>query len=207
MAKPQQTPEFVLFADWETTGATFGGDSTIDYQGISLGAVVARTSDWSEVAAFERFIKFNPAKFKWTEEAEKIHGLSREFLDQNGVTQEQAAEEFLEFLFKYFGTSKIMFGGHNEEFDRRFTNQLFNSVGIEFAIEKSGKFETNIPLHHVTINTAGIGFVNFGLFKSDLLFSAVGVAERGLHSAIDDARAALQVVQVSNLAVKAALNG
>ena len=207
MATKQQTPEFVLITDWETTGALFGGDSSIDYQGISLGAVIARTSDWSEVAAFERHIKFNPAKYQWTEGAEKIHGLSREFLEQNGVSQEQAAEEFLEFLFKYFGTSKIMFGGHNEEFDRRFTNQLFNSVGIEFSIEKTGKFETHIPLHHVTINTAGIGFVNFGLFKSDLLFTAVGVEERGQHKAIDDARAALQVMQVSHLAVKAALNG
>lgn len=207
MAKPQQTPDFVLFADWETTGATFGGDSSIDYQGISLGAVVARTSDWTEVGAFEQLIQFNADKYKWTDEAERIHGLSREHLAANGVPQEQAAENFLEFLFKYFGTGKIMFGGHNEEFDRRFTNQLFNSVGIEFAIEKSGKFETNIPLHHVTINTAGIGFVNFGLFKSDLLFTAVGVPERGIHRAIDDARAALQVVQVSNLAVKAGLSG
>lgn len=203
----QNTPDFALFVDWETTGATFGGDSTIDYQGISVGAVVARTSDWSEVASFERLIKFNPQKYKWTEGAQKIHGLTIEHLEQHGVSQAQAAEDMLEFIFKFFGTSKIMFGGHNEEFDRRFTNQLFNSVDIEFSIEHSGKFQAHVPLHHVTINTAGLGFVNFGLFKSDLLFDKVGVPQRGKHNALDDARAALQVVQVSNLAIKAALNG
>lgn len=201
----QQTPQFALIVDWETTGALFGGDSSIDYQGIAIGAIVARTSDWTEVDSFYRLIKFDETKFKWTEGAEAIHGLSRDHLEANGISQAQAAEEFFEFIFKYFNTTKIMFGGHNEEFDRRFTNQLMNSVGVEFSIEKSGKFETHIPLHHVTLNTASAGFIALQLFKSDLLFDAVGVEARGKHNALDDARACLSVMQAIKLLTQAGL--
>lgn len=193
MAKKQITPDYVLFVDWETTGATFGGDSSKEFQGISIGAVVAKTDTWEEVDNFYSLVKFDSSKFKWTEEAAKIHGLSMEKLEKEGYSQEDVATAFLEFIFKYFGTGKVMFGGHNEEFDRRFTNQLFNSVGIEFSIEKSGQFETHIPVHHVTINTASLGFVTFRLFKSDLLFTALGTPERAEHNALDDARAALNV--------------
>ena len=207
MATTQQTPDYALFVDWETTGATFGGDSTIKYQGIAVGAVVVSTKDFSEVDSFYSLVQFDDSKYEWTEGAEKIHGLSREHLLQNGLPQQQVAENFLEFVFKYFGTSKIMFGGHNDEFDRRFTNQLMNSIGVEFSIENSGKYDVHVQLHHVTLNTACVGFANFGLFKSDLLFDMVGIPKRGDHNALDDARAAVAVVRTVRAITKEVLNG
>ena len=207
MATTQQTPKYVLFVDWETTGALFGGDSTVDYQGISIGAVVADAATWEEVDSFYTLVKFDGSKYKWTDQAEKIHGLSREKLEAEGLSQPDAATAFLEFLFPYFGTSKIMFGGHNEEFDRRFTNQLMNSAGIEFSIENTNTQEIHIPVHHVTLNSASLGFAAFGLYKSNLLFEAVGNEARGEHNALEDARQSLSVFRLVNGICKEFMNG
>src|SRR5271154_894111 len=87
----QQTPEFGLCIDWETSGAVFGGDSSKDHQGITFGAIVFRTKDFSIVEKLYVEIQFDDKKYKWTEGAQKIHGKTREYLKEHGVTQEDAA--------------------------------------------------------------------------------------------------------------------
>lgn len=203
----QQTPDFGLCLDWETSGATWGGDSSIDYQGISFGAVVFSTKTFEPVETLHVIVKFNADKYKWTEQAENIHGMSQEFLAENGISQEDAAAALLELIAKYFPGTKVMFMGHNNEFDRRFTNQLFNTIGVEFTKEASGKFDTVVELHHVIIDTAAVGFVSMGLFKSDLLFEAVGLAERGKHNALEDALMTLETCRRIRMLVDTALNG
>src|SRR5271167_969745 len=113
----QQTPEFGLAIDWETSGAIFGGDSSKDHQGLSFGAIVFRTKNFEPVAKLYRLIKFNE-KYTWTEGAQKIHGLTKEYLEQNGISQEDAATDLLEMILKYFGPdSRVMILGHNPDFD------------------------------------------------------------------------------------------
>ena len=96
----QNTPQFGLCVDWETSGATFGGDSTIDYQGLSFGAVVFDLKTFEPVDTLYREIKYDPTKYKWTAEAQAIHGMSIEYLEENGVSQEDAAADFLEFILE-----------------------------------------------------------------------------------------------------------
>lgn len=185
----QQTPKYILCMDWETSGAAWGGDSSKEYQGLSFGAIVVDAQTYDEVETLYLEIKFDGTKFKWTDGAEKIHGMSREYLEQNGVSQEDAAVALAELILKYWGPDeKVMFMGHNAEFDRRFTNQLLNQIEIEFAVERQTQFTSWVQLHHVIIDTSPIGFVNFGLFKSDLLFELMGYEARGDHNALDDAR-------------------
>jgi len=202
----QTTPQYGLCCDWETTGAIFGGDSSTVYQGIQIGAIVFHTKDFSVVEKLKLNIKFDETKYKWSEEAEKIHGLSREFLEKTGVAQEEAAAEFLNLILKYWGPdSKVMFLGHNPGFDIRFTNQLTMNVGIEFGIERQTDSDGWIQLHHVVLDTSAAGFITMGLFKSDLLFDAMGFEERGDHDALKDAEQTLQTCAIIKMLIKEAL--
>jgi DNA polymerase III epsilon subunit-like protein len=207
MKKPVKQLDFKvgLCIDWETSGAIWGGDSSKEFQGISCGAIVFDVKTFDPVEELYLEIKHNP-KWKWSDEAEKIHGLSREYLEQNGVTQEEAAMALAELILKYWGTdSKVMFLGHNPEFDRRFTNQLLNEIDIEFSVEASGKFDSRIDVFHVVLDTSALGFITLGLYKSHLLFEKIGFEERGDHNALEDARQTLMTCKVMRELVQGAL--
>lgn len=189
----QKTPKFGLAIDWETSGATWGGDSSKKFQGLAFGAIVFNTADFSPVQELYREIKFKPQRYEWSADAAAIHGLSKEHLDEHGVTQEDAACDLAELILKYWGPdSKVMLLGHNTEFDRRFTNQLLNSIDIEFSVEKETDLGSWIQLHHVVLDTSSLGFIALGLYKSDLLFERIGFDARGAHNALDDVRMTLQ---------------
>lgn len=188
MKTKQVTPTFGLCIDWETSGALWGGDSSKDHQGLAIGAVVFNTSDFSVVEKLYLEIKFDGSRYTWTESAEKIHGMSREYLEQNGVTQEEAAAAIAELILKYWGPStSVMFLGHNPGFDIRFTAQLLATIGIEFSVERNTDMSGWIQVHHVVLDTSATGFITLGLFKSDLLFEKIGFEERGAHNALTDA--------------------
>lgn len=195
----QQTPAKGLCIDWETSGATWGGDSSIDYQGLSFGAIIFDTATFEPIEKLYCEVKFNADKYQWSQGAENIHGLSREYLEQNGLSQEDAAIALLELLAKHFDAdSKVMFLGHNPEFDRRFTDQLLNVVDFEFSVEKKRSNCVQIQLHHVVLDTSALGFIAFGLFKSDLLFEKMGFEDRGSHNALQDAEQTLMTCQIVN---------
>jgi hypothetical protein len=191
--KTKQMPfKFGLCIDWETSGSSWGKDSTIEHQGLSFGAIVFDAETFDPVEELYLEIKFNGEKWKWSKDAENIHGMSQEYLEQNGVDQEEAAMALAQLILKYWGTdSKVLFLGHNPEFDRRFTNQLLNCIDIEFSVEATGKFDSRIEIFHVILDTSALGLVAFGLYKSDLLFEKIGFAERGDHNSLTDAHQTL----------------
>lgn len=200
----QQTPKYILVIDWETTGAVWGGDSSKEYQGISFGAIVADAETFEPVEKLYTLVKYDP-KYKWSAEAEAIHGISKAET-QKGLSQEDAAMKLAELILKYWGPdSKVMFMGHNAEFDRRFTNQLLNEIEIEFSVEKQTKFTSWIQLHHVILDTSPLGFVAVGLFKSDLLFAKMGFEDRGDHNALQDAEQTLATAKAIRELVSIAL--
>ncbi len=210
MSKTKQiTPEYAICIDWETSGAIFGGDSSKDHQGLSFGAVIFRTKTFEPVATLYRLIQFNEKKYKWTEGAQKIHGLTQEYLLEKGVSQEEAAIDLLEFILKYFGPdSKVMFLGHNPKFDIRFTDQLLNTIEFEITDEDKNMRHpsyTPIVLHHVILDTSALGFITLGLFKSDLLFEKIGFEERGEHNALSDALMTVKTCQAMKQVVESVL--
>lgn len=197
MATKQQEIALGLAIDWETSGATWGGDSSKDYQGLSFGAIVFNAKTFEPIEKLYLEIKFDESKYKWSDGAQKIHGMTREYLEQNGVTQEEAATSLAELILKHWGPdSKVLFLGHNPEFDRRFTNQLLNTIGIEFSVEASGNFESRIDVFHVVLDTSALGFITMGLYKSDLLFEKMGFDDRGDHNALQDAEQTLETCKM-----------
>lgn len=206
--KPAQIPQWGLCIDWETSGSTWGGDSSILHQGVAVGIIVFKTSDFTAVEELYLEIKFDESKYKWSDEAEKVHGISREHLEQNGVTQEEAAQQLVELIVKYWGTQpKVMLLGHNTEFDRRFTNQLLQTVGVEFSAERSEEDACPvwIQVHHVLLDTSSCSFIVSGVYRSDEMFAMIGFDERGAHNALDDARMTLDTAAVFRALMKEAL--
>lgn len=181
--------------DWETTGADFGQDSSVNYQGISFGAIVFDLVTLQELDHVYCELQFDETKYKWTDAAEKIHGLSREHLAQHGVSREAALCELMEMMGKYWPpgfvanagcepTTKILLAGHNKSFDMDFTAQLFRDNGLEIAF------------HHVGMDSTMIAFAVSGEYKSDVVFELfAGLNKRDVHGALEDARACLTVLR------------
>lgn len=177
--------KYGLCIDFETTGSLFGGDSTIDYQGISFGAVIFDTSTFEPVETLYRELQFDDSKYKWTSGAEKIHGLSREHLAAHGVPRDEALADLLDLILRHIGAdSKIFFLGHNVDFD------------IDFTLQLASDFEVPLKVHHVKLETSGAAFIAIGKYKSDEVFEFfTGKTREGAHNALDDALMALEVVR------------
>lgn len=191
----QTTPQFGLCIDWETSGANFGEQgSAIEFQGLSIGVVVFDLKTLSPVETLYKEIKFDSTKYKWQDYAESIHGMSREYLEEHGVTQEEAAIDVASLILKYFDPQKpILFLGHNREFDISFTKQLLEPFDLMFKI------------HHVVLDTAGIGLITMGFYKSNLLFESLGFEARGKHNALEDALMTLESCQRIRMLINSAL--
>lgn len=203
--------KYSLWLDWETSGAAFDLPYPEQFvpgmfQGIQLGLVVADNENFEEVDAIKVNIKFD-SSYKWQDEAQKIHGLSREFLEENGVDAEEAVATIIEFITKYFGddvifygegkpdkTRTICFGGHNLGFDIAALQALLH------------RFNFKVVEHHVRLDTSAIGFLAVGIYKSGKLFEHFGAEKRGDHDALDDTRQSLAVATGVKALIKAALS-
>ena len=187
--------KFGLSIDWETSGSDFGGDSTKKYQGISFGAVIFDTETFEPVKTLYRELHFDNTKYEWTEGAQKIHGLTQEHLAANGVPRDEALADLLELILEYIGgESKVMFLGHNVDFDIDFTMQLAKDFGVE------------LKAHHVKLETSGAGFITVGKYKSNEVFEFfTGKVREGSHNALDDSLMALETVRNMRTLMNAAL--
>lgn len=174
-------PKFALAIDWETSGF-----STPNYaehhQGISLGAIIFDVKTLEAVEELYLEIEFNP-KYRWESAAERVHGLSREHLKENGVTQEVAAVELCNLIVKYIATEDVILLGHRVHFDRAFTDQLTKSIGID------------LNYHPTVIDTASMSTVLMEMSKSEEVFQTLGMPPRKTHNALEDIRYTLQSVQ------------
>lgn len=190
--KPKGYFKYALGFDCETTGLALGSlDPSFDektqteYQAISMGMVIIDMDTLKEIDHLYLEIKWNGTS-KWTEGAQKVHGLTRQHLEENGFSEEEAVVAICNFLLKYFGPeTDIRLIGHNvATFDRYFLARLCN------------KFQIPLRFGNRHIDTFAIGVTTFGAFNSDDLFEAIGLEARGDHNALEDARSAVQVVRV-----------
>jgi hypothetical protein len=181
MLKAKNMPKFILAIDWETTGTTWSThqETFKQFQGISFGAIVADAKTLEPVEQIYHKVKFDSSKYKWSAEAEAIHGISQQQLEQEGLEPEEAAAELAEMILKYFGTNEVMFLGHNTWFDIHATKQLLEPFGV-------------MPkLHHVVLDTAPLGFIGVGSYKSNDVFNFFCGDRAEKHNALDDANMCL----------------
>lgn len=190
--KPRGYIDLVLFMDAETSGIAMGQDdpsydptTNKEYQAVSWGFVVANAHTLKPIETLYIEVKWN-GDSEWSMEAQKIHGLTPKYLEENGVSEEDAVIQIAELLMKYWGPDGVVcVGGHNvATFDLFFFKRLLR------------KFELPVRFGSKTIDTNAIGFATFATHNSDDLFETVGLPPRtGEHNALTDADNARETVR------------
>jgi len=174
--------------DCATSGINRDADNpSKDYQSVSWGIIVASVKDFKPIDGLYTEIKWNGMS-KWDPKAEEVHGLSKDYLNKNGVTEAEAAEEIGGLLFEHFGIDvPITLLGHNVvSFDLPFLKKLLHSNDLLFKF--SNRHMDTFSLAMGTVQT----------YNSDDLFDLMGCTKRGIHNALDDANFALKTYQIIN---------
>lgn len=203
--KPRGYIEKFLVIDCETTGLAYGSDDPSydpttgkSYQAVSWGLIVADAFTLKPIETLYVEIKWN-GESEWDMRAQQIHGLTLEYLEANGMTEEDAVVEIASLILKHWGPdSPVHLGGHNvATFDRYFFRRLMRSQGIE------------IKLGNKYIDSNSVGFSTFGTHNSDDLFEAVGLPDRdpNKHNALVDAENTLTTLRTVKQLFNACLEG
>ena len=172
---------YLLCIDFETSGIDVRENK---HQPISLGAIVVNSLTLEAEKEIYLECKFHEDRFEWSNQAEKVHGLSVEYLKDKG-TMEEMATKLLEFILPYFKQADaITILGHNPAFDMNCLNIVMNEIGIK------------LKLSHRKLDTFSLGFGLFGAEDSDSFFKYVGV-NRNQHNALEDARATVKALQLT----------
>lgn len=198
--KPIGYFKFLLVIDCETTGICFNSDFPFHnpdtgerHQAISWGIVVADVDTLKPIDELYVEIKWNDSSKAQAESnpqfgktAEKVHGLTREYLEEHGVSEEDAVRQIGTLIMKYWGpNTHVRTMGHNTHlFDMPFLRDMFNRYGI-YPKFGNRHYDTN-----------SIGFATFNSFTSDQLFDSIGLKQRDKHNALEDAKSALTTVRM-----------
>lgn len=186
--------KFILALDVETNGFKRQTlNASEGYQIVSWGIVIADAITFKPIEELYIEVQWNDemkakrlVEPSFGKEAERIHGLTMEYLDKNGIPEEQAVEKVGTLIMKYFGpTNPIRCLGHNLHlFDYTFLVHVFLKYGI------------TIPMTNVHIDTSTLGKVVLGTYTSDQLFETLGFQKRDKHNALDDARMSLKACEI-----------
>lgn len=188
--KPKGYFEHLLAIDCETTGLDWDGDDPSNgHQPVSWGLIVADAKTLKPVEELYIEIKYNETSKKaraadpeFGVGAANIHGLTFKYLEEHGITEEEAAVLIANLIIKYWGpTSQVKTLGHNVHmFDVPFLRAMLRRHGIDIAFG-SRHYDTN-----------SMGFATVGAYVSDALFATMGFDDRDGHNALEDARQALE---------------
>lgn len=206
-SKPRGYFKYVLAVDVETSGMAYAqhsDDPSINpktgdvYQVVSIGLIVADTATLKPVEELYLEIKWD-GESTWSPEAEKVHGLSKSYLEKHGVDRATAVEEIGNLVVKYWGLDvPICLLGHNvATFDLWFFKRLMRSEGIYLRFGNR------------YLDSASVGLAAFGTFNSDDLFEVVGcdLRDPSKHNALEDARNALTAVRTVRQLFEKCING
>lgn len=188
--KPKGYFEKLLAMDCETTGLAWNSaDPSIGHQAVSWGFIVADGKTLKPIEELYVEIKWNneskaarKADPQFGVGAANIHGLTYDYLEKNGMSEEDAVVKIANLIIKYWGpTTLIKALGHNVQmFDIPFLRAMFKRHGIELPLGS----------RHYDSNSAG--FITVGSYTSDALFDTMGFDSRSSHNALEDTRMSLE---------------
>ncbi len=161
--------DLIIF-DVETTGVT-----PLSSGIIQLSACKFDVADLTiSTDVFDVYIK--PYVEEWTEESESVHRISREFLEQNGITLNRALKQFVSWIGPYpkkfylaqwgcgFDTSILKYGFDRTDLKFPFTHRSYDIAsivrfylaihGISPGSLKECAQVLNVPTEEVTIHNA-----------------------------------------------------
>lgn len=176
----------LLFAfDCETSAINFDNklNPAEGCQAVSWGIMILNANTLETLEELYIEVKWNGTA-KWSPEAEAIHGLSKEYLDENGVTEEEALVTIANLIEKYWVTSPINTLGHNSvSFDLPFLFDLYDKHGLK------------LKYSYRNIDTNTLGFSLLRTYNSDDLFASLALPERELHNSLEDIQHTVESVR------------
>jgi oligoribonuclease (3'-5' exoribonuclease) len=188
----------VFFAvDCETSGINFtSNDITEGYQSIAWGVIAVDAKTFNPIDKIYLEIKWDGVS-EWSNQAERVHGLTKSHLEENGVDKSVAADTLIQFIYDHIEPedSIILLGQNVARFHLPFLRKLFEEHGY------SVKFSQR------QIDSFTIGFVTLDCLNSDHLFQTLGVKRKPSHNALSDAEAFLKSVRLIRKIFKDAING
>lgn len=192
--------DFLLGLDFETTGVCVKNDDPLHnkrtgerHQAVSGGFIVIDAKTYKPIEKLYLEIKWNDEShrqvnknFEFGQYAVNIHGLSMDYLDINGVDEEEAVMQIANLIIKYWGTSSpLNCLGHNVHFDIRFLKDMFERHSLELKFSQ----------RHVDSFT--IGQVLWNAYNSDELFNLLVDTKRKKHNALEDIEMTLASIKTS----------
>lgn len=195
--KPTGWFDKFLVIDAETTGLNFdvtSNDITEGHQAVSWGLIVADFATMKPIEELYVEIKWDGVS-EWHHRAEKIHGLSKEYLEKNGMDEEKAAELIGQLLYEHFGLDEsIICMGHNvARFDIPFLKKLLY------------KYELYFKFSHRCLDSSSLGAMTLGTFTSQQLFDELGIKRGDVHNALVDAKSTLKACRMIRSAFQSCL--
>lgn len=203
MAKKVSPFNMILVIDSETSGIAFGSDDPSydpktgnTYQAVSWGLIVARADNFTPIEELYVEVKWDGVS-DWQPAAERVHGLSKEYLAKHGKTSEEAVQLIANLILDYWGPDGVvcLMGYNVATFDIFFLRRLLREHGIE------------IKFGYRSADLFSAGFTTFGTQTSDELFEIVGLPPRDdhNHNALTDAQNTLKSAEVIRTIFKSAV--
>lgn len=192
---------YLCVADVETSGLSYNTlDPSDGYQIVSFGAIIVDAHTLEELDNLYLTCQWNGAS-TWSDGAEKVHGLSKEYLSEHGLPEDEFVATIAEWLYSYFppdgdaNERVVKFAGQNfRSFDHYFIKNLFDKYSL--PLRAGSRF----------VDTSTLGYVIFGCYDSDELFKLLGFDSRSSHNALDDARMSLEAIRVARQIALPAVN-
>lgn len=173
----------ILWLDLETTGV-----DPINNRIVEIGAIYQDLKN-DIIKEFQRYIKYDNYPDNYDEVIE-VHGLTREFLAENGKSERAVYYDFMIFLDglmdRYNRNDKCILAGYNVTFDDDFAREMF----IRFKNEYYGSYISFLKIDVVNLiaqcNLAGI-IPNLPNYKLDTIIDHLQIKSES-HKAIEDIR-------------------
>jgi len=177
----------LLFAfDCETSAINFDNklNPAKGCQAVSWGIMVLNANTLETLEELYLEVKWN-GESEWSMDAEKVHGLSKEYLEENGMDEQDALVEIANLIGKYWaGDTMVNTLGHNSiSFDLPFLFDLYDKHGLK------------LKFSYRNIDTNTLGFTLLRTYNSDDLFTSLALPERKIHNALEDIRYTVECVR------------
>lgn len=197
---------YYLVIDFETSDLLENGG-----QPVEIGAVLLDKSGLELLAEFQALVTFDPLAYNWSDEAERIHGISRDLLASNGKPASVVWGNFLEWLGTWVNLQEdgeVLLCGQNILFDLRFLQVLSGTSDRDGLLPPWACRTVRDTMQWAGfVNQATIDAVGFRAapFKSpetgypsvalENIAGGLGIQVVGSHSALEDARTTAKVMR------------
>jgi len=192
---------YILF-DWETGGFDCKKNPVIEF-----AAIVLRGTDYEQLLSYDNIIRPYDEKLVYEPEAEKVHGISKERAQQEGIQLSQFLEDFKQICQEANPTnskiSKPVLVGHNPGFDIPFLQDVAERGKLDLSKLLSGYFDNKGNFQPAYIDTLQTDKNSKGATPDDSIkFNLTECCRREGIEVIDAHRAMNDVIPTKQLFIE-----